>query len=137
MLRGAISGFGEVAARGHLAGWQAMPEVQIVAVHDPLAARRPEAINLIKRIPVYDDLDLMLDGEKLDFVDIASPPSFHPAAVRAALHAGAHVLVEKPLCLDRAAWAGLRASAEATGRTMMCVHNWKHAPAYRRAWRLI
>src|SRR6516164_7123899 len=101
MLRGAISGFGEVAARAHLVGWKAHPDVQIVAIHDPVAARRHAAINLIKNIRVYDDLDLMLDGEKLDFLDIASPPAYHAVAASRALEAGTHVLIEKPLCLER------------------------------------
>jgi len=65
-LRGAISGFGEVAAAAHLAGWRMRPDVQIVAVHDPLAPRRHLAINLVPNIRVYDDIELMLDGEALD-----------------------------------------------------------------------
>src|SRR5689334_17686527 len=101
MLRGAISGFGEVAARAHLAGWASRSDLAIVAVHDPIAARRHAAINLIRNIRVYDDLELMLDGEKLDFVDIASPPAFHAAAAQLVLRAGVHVLIEKPLCLER------------------------------------
>ena len=70
-----------------------------MAVHDPVSARRHHAINVLKKARIYDDLDLMLDGEALDFVDIASPPVFHAAAVRKALEAGANVLVEKPLSL--------------------------------------
>ncbi|HLW71236.1 MAG TPA: Gfo/Idh/MocA family oxidoreductase [Candidatus Binataceae bacterium] len=137
MLRGAISGFGEVAARAHLAGWRTRPDVQIVAIHDPVAARRHAAINLVKNLRVYDDLELMLDGERLDFVDIASPPAYHDVATRAALAAGANVLVEKPLCLERGTFAELRALAAKSRRVLMCVHNWKHAPAYRRAGELI
>src|SRR5712671_4589785 len=98
-LRGAISGFGEVAARAHLPGWRTRDDVGIAVVHDPLSARRHEAIRLIKSVRVYDDLGLMLDGESPDFVDIASPPAYHAESIRAALNAGAHVLVEKPLCL--------------------------------------
>lgn len=56
-------------------------------------------MRLIKNVRVYDDLELMLDGESPDFVDIASPPAYHAAAARAALAAGAHVIVEKPMCL--------------------------------------
>lgn len=77
-LRGAISGFGAVAARAHLPGWLSRPGVSIVAIHDPVAARRHHAINLIKNVRVYDDLELMLDGEALDFLDIASPRLFTP-----------------------------------------------------------
>ena len=137
MLRGAISGFGEVAATAHLAGWRTRPEVAIVAIHDPVSERRHHAINLVRNAHVYDDLDLMLDGEALDFVDIASPPAFHAAAVRKALEASANLLVEKPLCLSAAEFEDLVALAARKSRVLMCVHNWKHAPAYRRAYELI
>jgi len=133
VLRGAISGFGEVAAQAHLPGWRSRTGVAIVAIHDPVSARRHHAINLVKNARIYDDLDLMLDGEALDFVDIASPPAFHADAVRKALEAGANVLVEKPLCLTGAEFDDLSALAAKKSRILMCVHNWKHAPAYRRA----
>ncbi len=136
-LRGAISGFGEVAARGHLPGWRTRPDVQIVAIHDPIATRRHEAINLIRNIRVYDDLELMLAGEKLDFLDIASPPAYHEATAQAALAAGVNVLVEKPLALEAAALARLTTASRKASRVMMCVHNWEHAPSYRRAHDLI
>ena len=122
-MRGAISGFGEVAARAHLAGWLTRPDVCIVAVHDPVAARRHQAINLVRNVHVYDDLDLMLDGERLDFLDVASPPGFHAAAARKALEAGANVLVEKPLCLEAVEFAELATLAQRNSRVLMCVHN--------------
>ncbi len=129
-LRGAISGFGEVAARGHLPGWTAREGVIIVGIQDPIAQRRQVAMRLLKGARIYDDLSLMLDGEAPDFVDIASPPAFHADAIRAALGAGAHVLCEKPLCLDLAEFDEIVSLAAARSRILMCVHNWKHAPAF-------
>jgi predicted dehydrogenase len=129
-LRGAISGFGEVAARAHLAGWRTRENIAIGAIHDPISERRHEAIRLIKNVRVYDDLELMLDGEAPDFVDVASPPGLHHQAARAALSAGAHVLVEKPLALTIAEFDELAALAAEKHRVLMCVHNWKYAPAY-------
>src|SRR5258708_35920180 len=120
-LRGAISGFGEVAARAHLAGWRTRENVGIGAIHDPVSPRRHEAIRLIKNVRVYDDLELMLDGEAVDFVDVASPPGLHHEAARAALSAGAHVLVEEPRALLLSEIAQLAALAV-----------WKHR---RRVWR--
>jgi predicted dehydrogenase len=137
MLRGAISGFGEVAAQAHLTGWRTRPEVNIVAIHDPVSERRHHAMRVIPNIRVYDDLELMLDGERLDFVDVASPPAYHAATARMALAAGAHVLVEKPLCLAADEFESLRATAAGRGRVLMCVHNWKHAAAYRLAHDLV
>jgi predicted dehydrogenase len=136
-LRGAISGFGEVAARAHLSGWRTRENVAIGAIHDPVSQRRHEAINLIKSVRVYDDLELMLDGEAPDFVDVASPPGLHHEAARAALGAGAHVLVEKPLALSLGEFDELAALAAEKKRVLMCVHNWKYAPAYATARKAI
>jgi len=94
-------------------------------------------LRAIKNIRVYEDLDLLLDGEAPDFVDIASPPAYHANAARAALEAGAHVLVEKPLCLENRDLEELRSLAAAKNRLLFCVHNWKHSPAYRRAFEAI
>lgn len=136
-FRGAISGFGQVAARGHLAGWRMRPEVEIVAVHEPVAERRHEALRLIPGVRVYESLELMLAGERLDFVDIASPPAYHLAAARAALEAGAHLMVEKPLCLRGSDLAQLVAIAARRGRVLFCAHNWKYAPAYKLAGEMV
>jgi predicted dehydrogenase len=132
-LRGAISGFGEVAARGHLPGWLTREDVSLVAIHEPVAERRQLAMRMLKNARIYDDLGLMLDGEAPDFVDIASPPALHAESVRAALEAGAHVLCEKPLCLDLDAFDKLTKLAAERSRILMCVHNWKHAPAFETA----
>ena len=137
VLRGVISGFGEVAAQAHLPGWRARTDVSLRAIHDPVAARRHQAINLGLNLRVYDDLALMLDGESPDFADITSPPAFHAEAARLALEAGAHVLVEKPLCLDAAEFERLVALARAQSRVLMCAHNWHFAPAYKKAYELI
>jgi predicted dehydrogenase len=94
-------------------------------------------MRLIPNIRVYDDLELMLDGERLDFLDVASPPAYHAATARMAVAAGAHVLVEKPLCLARDEFESLRAAASSRARVLMCVHNWKHAATYRLAHDLI
>jgi predicted dehydrogenase len=136
-LRGAISGFGEVAARAHLAGWRTRENIAIGAIHDPVSQRRHEALRLIKNVRVYDDLELMLNGEAPDFVDVASPPGLHHEAARAALGAGAHVLVEKPLALSPGEFDELAALATEQRGVLMCVHNWKYAPAYAAARKAI
>jgi predicted dehydrogenase len=102
-----------------------------------VAARRHAALRVIKNIRIYEDLDLLLAGESPDFVDVASPPAYHAGAARAALEAGAHVLVEKPLCLDSKDLEDLRSRAASARRLLYCVHNWKHSPVYRRAFEAV
>lgn len=137
MIRGAISGFGEVAARAHLVGWRTRANINLNVVHDTVSARRHEAFQLIKGVRVYDDLELMLDGESLDFVDIASPPAMHADSASAALEANANVLVEKPLALSVSDYDRIAKIADAKRRVMMCVHNWKYAPPYATAREVI
>jgi predicted dehydrogenase len=122
---------------GHLPGWRQRPDVEIVAIHEPVAARRHAALRAIRNVRIYEDLDLLLAGEAPDFVDIASPPAYHAGAMRAALEAGAHVLVEKPLCLDSKDLEDLRSRAASAGRLLFCVHNWKHSPVYHRAFEAV
>ena len=60
---------------------------------------------------VYADHQSLIAAERqrLDFVDIATPPSDHAAVAHAALDAGLHVLCEKPLATtiaERARHAG-------------------------------
>ncbi len=123
--------------RAHLPGWRTRNDIQIVAVHDPVPERRHLALRLIRNVRVYEDLELMLAGERLDFLDICSPPALHVGAARAALEAGAHAIVEKPLCLDLAEFDALTSMASARSRVLMCVHNWKHSAAYRLAHELV
>lgn len=137
-LRGGISGFGQMAERGHLPGWRQSQSAEIVAIHEPLAERRQAALRAFEgKIRVYEDLQLMLDGERLDFIDIASPPAYHAPTIRQALAASLHVLVEKPLCLPGEKPGELYSIAEDKRRLLFTVHNWKYSPVYRRAHELI
>jgi len=79
----------------------------------------------------------MLAGERLDFVDIASPPVYHAASAATVLAAGAHVLVEKPMCLSLEEFNRLEALARSNQRILFCAHNWKYAPPYITARQLI
>ena len=49
--------------------------------------------------PAYGSLDEMLDDDRVDAVHICSPNDLHHEQVMTALHAGKHVVCEKPLAL--------------------------------------
>jgi predicted dehydrogenase len=48
----------------------------------------------------YSDAEALLRDEEVDAVLVSVPPRAHASIVLAALDAGKHLLVEKPLCLD-------------------------------------
>jgi len=50
----------------------------------------------------YSELDALLADKSIDLVDICLPPNLHAEASIAALHAGKHVFVEKPMGLTAA-----------------------------------
>ncbi|MEZ5996645.1 MAG: Gfo/Idh/MocA family oxidoreductase [Hyphomonadaceae bacterium] len=58
----------------------------------------------------------------VDIVTVASPPSLHAGAARAALEAGKHVLVEKPLATDASDGAALVALAAKSNLVIACGH---------------
>ncbi|MCL6621840.1 MAG: Gfo/Idh/MocA family oxidoreductase [Syntrophobacterales bacterium] len=133
-LRGALVGFGKVAERAHLPALQGLPEFRLVAVADPLPERRNLARELLPEVRLYDHQGALLAGERpLDFLLIATPPETHAELARQGLEAGCQVLCEKPLTLDLQVLAGLHRLAQARGRALVTVHNWKFAPLYRAA----
>jgi predicted dehydrogenase len=60
----------------------------------------------------------------LDGVVVSSPHNLHREHAVAALEAGAHVLVEKPMTLTLADAEALAAAARAAGRTVAVAHGW-------------
>jgi predicted dehydrogenase len=137
VLRGAFIGFGNVAAKGHLPGWQSRDDIRIVAATDALLARRDGFLEACPNGRWYDSVDDLLSGEALDFVDICTPPSSHAALIKRALAADLHILCEKPLAprLDDAQLVA--AAAAKAGRIVHVVHNWLKAPICLKISKLI
>jgi predicted dehydrogenase len=128
VLRGALIGFGSVAAKGHLPGWQSLNHVSIVAATDVLASRREAFLDACPNGRWYDSVDDLLADQTLDFVDICTPPSSHAPLIKQALQADLHILCEKPLVTRLADAQSLAAASRSAGRVVYTVHNWLKAP---------
>lgn len=70
---------------------------QVVWVCDQKAGRRQYVEERFSGLPVTDDLVRVLSDPKVKAVVVATPVSTHRDIALAALHAGKHVWVEKPL----------------------------------------
>src|SRR5258707_13715474 len=128
MLRGAFIGFGNVAAKGHLPGWQSRTDVRIVGATDVLSTCRAAFLKACHNGRWYESVDDLLSAETLDFVDICTPPSSHAALIRQALEADLHVLCEKPLVTQLADAQRVAAASAHAGRVVYAVHNWLKSP---------
>ncbi len=139
-LRGAIAGFGFIAERGHLPAYLAHPDrFAITAVADICAARRELAHQRLPGARIYARVDELLaaEGTRLDFLDVATPPSDHAASCHAALDHGLHVLCEKPLTTTVAEARAVLAHAVAARRVIFPGHNYRHAPVIKRVRELL
>jgi predicted dehydrogenase len=106
--------------KGHVTGFQAHPQADVVAVCDlneQLLNEQADALNVTGR---YTDAKKMIRDEKLDIVSIATPNKFHKPLALAAFKHGAHVLCEKPMALNaREGKAMLDAARKANRRLMI------------------
>jgi scyllo-inositol 2-dehydrogenase (NADP+) len=120
-LRVALAGYGLAGAAFHaplIAATDGL-ELRAVVTRDPqrraeLAERHPEAVAV----------DALGDAlESADVVVIASPNRFHAELAAAAIDAGKHVVVDKPLAVTAADARALAARAEAAGVLLTAFHN--------------
>jgi predicted dehydrogenase len=137
MLRGAVIGLGHVALKVHVPGWTRRDDVEIVAVTDVASERRPAVLSLLPGARWYDSAQSLLADERLDFIDICTPPSSHIGLITGALERDLHVLCEKPLVCSREELDVVTRMAERTGCLVHTVHNWHHAPIIRRTAELV
>ena len=114
-----------------LRNFSALPGCHVKWVADPSAERRGYvAANFPRSTPV-PDWQTALDDPAVDAVLVATPASTHYALTKAALEAGKHVFVEKPLAMTAVEADELVALANRTSRTLMVGHTFLYNAAVR------
>src|SRR6266481_4065379 len=115
-----IIGFGRIGAEH--AGWLAQAEgIQAVAVADATEARR--AIASSHGLKAFGTGEELLADTSIDAVLVATPTAMHFEHAMAALAAGKHVMVEKPMTLDLATSRQLLEEAKRRKRVLSVFHN--------------
>ncbi len=135
--KAAIVGFGSVAKNAHLPWYLLRPDVQLVAVVEPIAAGRSLARSVMPGVLVFEDVESLLRSVDVDFLDISSPPSAHAGALLEAAKAGIAAFCEKPFVTN---WHSFRRIEDARGHpapVVACCHNWFFAPPIRRTLDLV
>ncbi|MEU4704744.1 Gfo/Idh/MocA family protein [Nonomuraea dietziae] len=138
-MRYGIAGLGHRAQMyvGALTGdWSDTGE--IVAFCDTNQTRMDYYNELVGRpVPCFgpDDFAAML--ELCDAVIITTVDATHAAYVCAALDAGKHVIVEKPLTTDAAGCAAIAAAAERSTASLIVTFNYRYSPRNSAVRRLL
>ena len=130
-IKYAIVGLGRAGWSIHAEALKDRPDARILAVVDPSSERREEAAAKFQ-CSTYRTLPPMLRGEEgVDVVVVATPSRRHGADAKAALKAGKHVVVEKPMAMSVAEADGMIRCAAACGRRLFVHQNYRFFPVYR------
>ena len=98
-LRVALIGAGGIAG-AHMRYYRDMDDVEMVAAADLMAESVRNRCEEFEIPEAYTDYKKMLRQVKPDAVSVCTPNGLHAPCSIAALNAGAHVIVEKPLAMN-------------------------------------
>jgi predicted dehydrogenase len=86
---------------------------------------------------IYADLSRMLAAERLDIVDICTPPRTHAALALNALQSGAHILIEKPMAVNTEECDAIIREAGKAQKKVCVAHSDLFYPSFRRARQIV
>jgi predicted dehydrogenase len=112
----------------HIKGYQAHPAVEVVAVADSDPKRLEARGKEFGIAATYEDAGKMLRKENLDVVSVCTPNKFHKPLAVAALHAGCHVLCEKPMAMNAAEARAMNDAARKARRRIMINFSFRFTP---------
>lgn len=122
-----IIGLGRSGWNIHAAGLAQLDRFEIVAAADPAAERRAEAEERFGCV-TYIKPDELIGDDAVELAIVATPSHTHVPLAVAALEAGKHVVVEKPLAQSTSEVDTMIAAAEQSGRVLTCFHQRRFDP---------
>lgn len=121
-LRVGLIGAGAIARQRHLPYWQELAAEGRIALHgvcDIIPERAEAAAADFGAAASYLDYKKMLKAGDYDIIDVCTQNRLHAPITIAALDAGAHVLVEKPMAMNTRECERMIAAAKKGKRTLM------------------
>jgi myo-inositol 2-dehydrogenase / D-chiro-inositol 1-dehydrogenase len=128
-----IVGCGRVAASWHLPALANVPEATVVALADRDVGRAHSLAAHAPGARVSADYRELLADSAVELVAVCVPVADHPEVAIAALEAGKHVLVEKPLALSLDGCERIVAAANAAPGKAAVGFNQRELPLARHA----
>jgi predicted dehydrogenase len=118
--------------------YQLNDKFQVTALCDVSAAVLEEVGNAWQVAGRFQDYRQLIEQDDVEAVLIASPNAYHAGAALAAIAAGKHVLVEKPMCLTLREADEIIAAARQQPQVVVQVgYMRRYAPAFMAACRLV
>lgn len=124
--------FGLIGA-GMIAGLrkQAIEATEAAELAGVFDIDKDRATDLAGEVHVFASLDDMLASDEIDAVIVSTPPNFHEDIAVAAMNAGKHALVEKPLANSVEACRAMIDTSRKTGMVLTTGFNHRYFPAIK------
>ena len=135
-LRTAIVGAGFIGPH-HVDAVRRGGYADVVVLVDRDPQRGPLTARSLGVERAVTDIEAVLGDPSIDVVHICTPNHTHVALARAAMEAGKHVVVEKPVATDRAGAVALLEVAQRTRRHAAVALTYRGYPMIRRARELV
>lgn len=125
------------AREAYLPALRTIDDVELTAIASARLSSAQAAATQFGISHVYDDWQRMIGEHEFDLVCIATPTIHHAPMTLAALHAGAHVLCEKPMAMNADESANMLETAEALNKLHIIGHELRFNPNRRKIKSLI
>jgi 1,5-anhydro-D-fructose reductase (1,5-anhydro-D-mannitol-forming) len=132
VIRWLVAGIGDIAVKRVLPAIQAEPRSELYGV----VTRSPEK-GRTWAAHVWTSFEQAVRDPAIDAVYIATPVAFHAPQTIAAVHAGKHVLCEKPMAMNYSEAEAMQRAADESGRTLGIAYYRRMYPKVRRARALL
>lgn len=126
----ALVGAGNLAKWAHLPALKKITGASLRAVHSNSGARGKAYASRFGAAYASSDYDEILADADIDAVIIASRHKDHAAQAIAALDAGKHVFIEKPMAVTIEECRAINSAVESSGKRLMVGFNRRFAPFY-------
>lgn len=103
MLNGSIIGFGKIARTNHLGAFlseELKNKITISSAVEIDKEIKEKGERDFNNINFYQSLDKMFESEKIDFIDITTPPKYHKEIINWAIEKRLNIICEKPFTLS-------------------------------------
>lgn len=132
-----IIGCGDVAEVKSGPAFQKAPDSRLLAVMRR-NAQKAQDFALRHKVPNwYTSAEDVLENDQINAVYIATPPDSHLKLALAALEAGKHVYLEKPMTLNASEAKKLVAKVETSGSKLTVAHYRRQLPAFLKVKELL
>ncbi|MEA4890092.1 MAG: Gfo/Idh/MocA family oxidoreductase [Clostridiaceae bacterium] len=132
-LRIGIIGCGNIAVNKHLPALVKIPEAELAAFCDIIQARAVSAAQKFgaPEAKVYTDYKEVLADPSIDAIHVLTPNREHSFITVEALHAGKHVMCEKPMAINAIEAKKMLDAAQETGKLLTIGYQNRCRPEYQ------